>query len=180
MADPWPLQLTVDAHGSEDSLVRGRRNTTGGPSYLTVRVGSVLVYCLDAGAVTAMAAAWARAYAASADLLPVTSRQPRPLATRGGYAAPAAQVVAEGPTRWNVTGPRPGHPYAEVASSWLTVRVHDATALRTHTRAWAQASDLGQHVLTRPPVPFRRLLDAANAQEVAHRYRAEHPNWRGR
>jgi hypothetical protein len=180
MPDPWPLHLTVDAHGSEDSFVRVRRVTPDAPAHLTVRVGSVLVYCLDAGAVTAMAAAWARAYAASADQLPLDSRQPRPLATRGGYAAPAAQVVAEGPTAWNVTPPRPGHAYAEVASSWLTVRVHDTTALRTHTRAWAQASALGQHSLARPPVPFRRLLDAANAQEQVNRYRADHPNWRGR
>src|SRR3954462_8786252 len=131
MPDPWPLQLTVDAHGSEDSSVRIRRTGADGPTHLTVRVGAVLVYCLDAHAVTGMAAAWARAYPASADLLPVSSRQPRPLATRGGYAAPTAQVVAEGPTPWNITPPRPGHLYAEVASSWLTVRVHDTTALRT-------------------------------------------------
>jgi hypothetical protein len=180
MADPWPLHLTVDAHGSEDSFVRVRRTRPDGPAHLTVRVGSVMVYCLDAGAVTAMAAAWARAYASSADLLPITGQPPRPLGTRGGYAAPTAQVVAEGPIRWNVAPPRPGYPYAEVASSWLTVKVHDATALRTHTRAWAQASDLGQHVLSRPPVLFRRLLDAANAQELVNRYRAEHPSWRGR
>ena len=180
MPDPWPLHLTVDAHGNDDSVVRVRRTGPNGPAHLTVRVGSVLVYCLDAGAVTGMAAAWARAYAASADLLPLNSRQPRPLATSRGYAAPTAQVVAEGPVRWTVTAPRPGHPYAEVASSWLTVRVHDATALRTHTRAWAQAADLGQHALTRAPVPFARLLDAANAQEVVNRYRADHPTWRGR
>ena len=127
-----------------------------------------------------MAAAWARAYACSADLLPVTSRAPRPLASHGGYAAPTAQVVAEGRTRWDVTPPRPTHPYTEVASSWLTVRVHDASALRTHTRAWAQATDLGPRILARPPVPFRRLLDAATAQEAVNRYRATHPNWRGR
>jgi hypothetical protein len=179
MPDPWPLHLNVDAHGGDDSFVRVRRRADG-PAHLTVRVGSMLVYCLDAGAVTTMAAAWARAYAASADLLPLISRQPRPLATHVGYGAPTAQVVAEGPVRWDVTPPRPGHPYVEVASSWLTVRVHDATALRTHTRAWAQAADLGQHALTTPPVPFRRLLDAANAQEVVNRYRADHPSYRGR
>lgn len=180
MSDPWPLHLTVDAHGCEDSFVRVRRTAPGGPAHLTVRVGSVLVYCLDAAAVTAMAAAWARAYAGSADLLPVTSRQPRPLATLGGYAAPAAQVVAEGPTRWNVTAPRPGHRYAEVASSWLTVRVYDATALRTHTRAWAAACDLGGRALTRPPVPFARLLAAANTQEAAYRYGTDRGDRRGR
>ena len=180
MPDPWPLHLTVDAHGCEDSSVRGRRAHADGPEHLTVRVGSVLVYCLDATAVTTMAEAWARAYAAGADLLPVNGHRPRPLATRGGYAAPTAQVVAEGATRWTVTSPRPGHPYTEVASSWLTVRVHDATALRTHTRAWAQAADLGQHVLSRPPVPFRRLLEAAFAQEQVNRYRAQHPGWRSR
>ena len=180
MPDAWPLHLRVDAHGSDDTFVRVRRTYDGGPAHLTVRVGSVLVYCLDGGAVTAMAAAWARAYAAGADLLPLTSRKPRPLATPGGYAAPSATVVAEGPVRWDVTPPRTGQPYLEVASSWLTVRVHDATALRTHTRAWAQAADLGQHALSRPPVPFRRLLDAANAQELTNRYRAAHPNWRGR
>ena len=180
MAEPWPLHLTVDAHGCEDSFVRIRRTSNDRPSHVTVRVGSVLVYCLDGAAVTAMAAAWARAYASSVDLLPSTSRQPRPLASTRGYASPAAHVVAEGMTRWNVTPPRPGHPYAEVASTWMTVRVHDATALRTHTRAWAQAADLGQHALSRPPVPFRRLLDAANAQEQVNRYRADHPGWRGR
>lgn len=180
MTDPWPLHLCVDAHGADDSFVRIRRIFPDGPAHLSVRVGSVLVYCLDGAAVTAMAGAWARAYAASADLLPVTTRKPRPLANCAGYAAPSAQVVADGPVRWNVDPPRPGRPYVEVASSWLTVRAYDATALRTYTRAWAQAADLGQQVLRRPPVTFRRLLDAATAVEAAHRYRSDHPSSRSR
>lgn len=174
MADPWPLHLTVDAHGEEDSWVRVRRTSADTAAYLSVRVGSVLVYCLDGAAVTAIASAWARAYAAAADRLPLDSAKPRPLAHRTGYAAPVAQVVAEGPQRWDVTAPRPTHRYAEVSSSWLTVRVHDATALRTYTRAWAQAGDLGQ-VLRRPPVPFARLLEAAAAAEMDHRYRDDRP-----
>src|SRR4051812_11902254 len=180
MSDAWPLHLTVDAHGCDDSFVRIRRTAPDGPTHLSVRVGSVLVYCLDAGAVTAMAAAWARAHASSADLLPITSSQPRPLATRSGYASPAAHVVAEGTTRWNGTPPRPGHPYTEVTSNWLTVGVHDSPGLRPHPGAGAQAAARGQHGLPRPPVPFRRLLDAANAQEQVNRYRADHPGWRGR
>ena len=179
MFEPWPLHLVVDAHGDDGSCVRIRRSHPSGPAHLSVRVGAVVVYCLDGAAVTSIAAAWARAYMASADLLPLTSRTPRPLATRSGYAAPAAQVVAEGPGRWDVLAPRIGQPYAQVDSSWLTVRVHDATALRTHTRAWARAGDLGQHVLRRPPVPFRRLLDAAQIEETVARYRAEHPQWNG-
>lgn len=174
MPDAWPLHLTVDAHGREDSFVRVRRTSADTAAYLSVRVGSVLVYCLDGAAVTAIAAAWARAYAAAADLLPVNSPVPRPLASHTGYAAPAAHIVAEGPQRWDVTAPRPAHRHAEISSDWLTVRVHDTTALMTHTRAWAQAGDLGQ-VLRRPPVPFARLLQAATAQEMATRYRDVHP-----
>ena len=180
MPDAWPLHLAVDAHGREESSVRVHRTAPDTAAYLSVRVGSVLVYCLDGAAITGIAAAWARAYAAAADLLPLDSRQPRPLASHGGYAAPAAHVVAEGPQRWDVTGPRPGHPFAEVSSSWLTVRVHDATALRTHRRAWEQATALGQQALRRPPTPFARLLEAATTQEAVNRYRADHRGAPGR
>ncbi len=171
MPDPWPLRLVVDAYGAEESLVQIRRVHPDAPPHLTIRVGAITVFCLDGPAITAMAGAWAQAHAASADLLPLTSRPPRPLATEGGYACPAAQVVADGPTRWDVLPPREGHRYATVASSWLQVRVHDATALLTHTRAWAQAADMGQGVLATPPTPFRRLLEAANSAELATRFR---------
>jgi len=180
MSDAWPLRLTVDARGHDDSSVRVRRTSPAAAAYLSVRVGPVLVHCLDSAAVTGIASAWARAYAAAADLLPTDSRQPRPLATRGGYAAPTAQAVAEGRQRWDVTPPRPGHPYAEVSSSWLTVRVHDATALRAHTRAWAQAVDLGQTAFRPPPKPFSRMLDAATAQEAVNRHRADRRTAPGR
>jgi hypothetical protein len=180
MSDAWPLHLTVDARSREDSFVRVRRTSADTPAYLSVRVGSLLVYCLDGAAITGMAAGWARAYAAAADLLPLDSRQPRPLATTAGYAAPAAHVVAEGPQHWDVIAPHPGQSHAEVSSSWLTVRVHDATALRTHRHAWEQATALGQNAMRHAPVPFARLLQAANAQEAVNRYRAEHRSAPGR
>ena len=175
MPDPWPIRFVVDAFGAEDALVRVRRVHPDAPAHLTVRVGALTVFVLDGPAVTAIAGAWARAHASSADLLPVTSRPPRPLATDGGYAAPAAQVVADGPTRWDVLPPREGHRYTTVASSWLQVRVHDAAALLTHTRVWAQAADLGQTVLATPPTPFRRLLESATSAELVERFRAGQP-----
>jgi len=178
MADGWPVQLVVDAHGHEETHVRARRVGNEGPAHLAIRIGSLQMYCLDAGSVTAMAQAWARAYACGADTLPLTGEAPRPLANRAGYAATCGSVVCEGQLRWDVTPPRDGQPYVQVASSWLTVRVHDAVALRTYTRAWAQASDLGQTVLRRPPEPFSRLLMTASAVELGNRYRRDHPNLR--
>ena len=145
---------------------------------LVVRVGPMRVICLDGRAVTDLAAAWAQAHASSADLLPARAAPPRQSIGAGGVAVPVAEIIAEGPQPWDVVPPRRGQPYALVTGQWLTVRVHDQAALLTFTRVWAQAADLGQHILRTRPIPFNRLLEAARDGEAVARSVHDHPDER--
>src|SRR5438477_3499493 len=97
------------------------------PPHLLVRTGPVAVYCLDGFAVTGIAAAWARAYAVAADMLPLTSRPTRDPLRAGGYAEPVADLIAEGAVKWNVIPPGHMRRFVEVSSAGLTVRAHDIT-----------------------------------------------------
>jgi hypothetical protein len=174
MASSWELQLTIDAHSGDDFRVRPRQTHPEGAAHLTVRVGPLLIYCLDGAAVTSMAAAWAQAHASTAHLLPLRGSK-RPPARPEGVVVPVAEVVADGSQRWDITAPRPGQPFATVTSKWLTVRVHDLPALQTHVHAWATACDLGQRLLPTPPLTFDRLLTNAQMVHTAHEYGLDHP-----
>jgi hypothetical protein len=184
---PWPMQLTIDAHDLDTIRVRPRRFGTGPQIHLSVRTGPLLVYCLDGAAVASIAAAWAQAQASSADLLPTRPAAPRPAAVSrraktlpGGDAWAAADVVAEGHQRWDVTAPRPGQPFTIVTTNWLTVRVHDRAALGVHTEAWAGACAIGQQLMHHPPPTFDRLLRDAFDREFAHHHRDDPSSGRGR
>lgn len=172
---PWELQLTIDARAGDDFRVRPRLTHRPGAAHLTVRVGPLMVYCLDGPAVTSIAAAWAQAHASATHLLPLHPSRPRPQAPQAGHVDAVAEVVAEGQQRWDVVAPRPGQPFALVTSKWLTVRVHDVPALQTQLHAWATACDLGQRVLPHPPVTFDRLLANAQMVHTAHEYGLDHP-----
>lgn len=173
MADTWPLQLTINAAGSDAVRVRARHIGLARP-HVSVRTGPLVMYCVDGPAVTSMAAAWALAHASSAQLLPhaVTLRRPSP---QQSIAAAASDIVLEGRQRWDVVAPRPGQPHALVSCGPLTVRVHDLAALEAHTRAWAVACALGARHLHTPPPAFGRLLDSARDIQVAREHHVPPP-----
>jgi hypothetical protein len=177
MTQPWQMHVVVDARDS-DTLRVGPRRFGGGPQvHLAVRTGPLLVYCLDGAAIRTIAAAWAQAQASSAHLLP--ERQPeqrRAAPARKGAAWPVADVVAEGPQRWDVTAPQPRHPFATITTDWLTVRIYDRAALHTYTHAWAGACALGIRMMPNPPVAFDMLLRDAYDRDYLTRYHREHPH----
>jgi hypothetical protein len=177
MTETWPMQLVIDARDMDTVRVRPRRFGGGPQVHLAVRTGPMLVICLDGAAINSMAAAWAQAQASSAHLLPATSPEPRrPPNPPKGSAWPVADVVAEGPQRWDVSAPRPGQAFATVTTDWLTVRVHDRTALQTYTHAWAGACAVAIRVMPKPPDAFDMLLRTAYDRDFLHRYHQEHPN----
>jgi hypothetical protein len=173
------MNLVIDARHMDTVRVRPKRFDVGPQVHLAVRTGPMVVYCLDGAAVSSIAAAWAQAQASSAHLLPATTPEPRPPAqVPKGAAWPAADVVAEGPQRWDVSAPRPGQEFTTVTTDWLTVRVHDRAALQTYTHAWAGACAVAIRTMTRPPEAFDLLLRNAYDREFMHRYHQEHPNER--
>ncbi len=176
MPRSWDLRLAIDARDSDACRVRARP-ASDGHAAIAVRTGPVTVYCLDGSAVTSIAAAWALAYANSAHLLPVAATARRHDGPpQHGVAAPVGDVAVEGHQRWDVVAPRPGQPFAVVASEWLSVRVHDVPALETYARAWATACALGARILQTAPLPFDRLVGNAHDVELAHRYAEHHPS----
>jgi hypothetical protein len=189
MRRPWDLKLVVDARGSDDYTVHPRAFGDSQQHHLAVRIGPLLMYCLDGRAVSDLAEAWAAAYIRAGRMLPAHPERPRPKprpAARqprrkpsqqppgkpvaGGLASGVSEVVVEGPQPWKVTLPRPDHPHATVATGWLTVRVHDQVALETHARAWSLASAVGQQVLTIRPASFHQVIATARFQEEPDRY----------
>jgi hypothetical protein len=93
----------------------------------------------------------------------------RPAADPRGYAAPVANIVAEGPSRWEITGPEPRRPYLSVSSHWLTVRVHDTAALEVCTQAWAKAHDLSRRLMRGTGPTFKELAATERGHESARR-----------
>jgi hypothetical protein len=177
MEQPWAMQLSIDARHMDTVRVRPRRFGGGPQVHLAVRTGPMVVYCLDGAAISSIAAAWAQAQASSAHLLPATIGDPRPpVNAPRGNAWPAADVVAEGPQRWDVSAPHPGQSFASVSTDWLTVRVHDREALQTYTHAWAGACALAIRMMPGPPDAFDLLLRNAYDRDFLHRYHQEHPN----
>jgi hypothetical protein len=136
------------------------------------------MYCVDGAAVTSIAAAWAVAHASSAHLLPFASTRTDPPRPGVGVAAPVSDIAVEGHQRWDVIAPHGQQKYTQVASDWLSIRVHDIPALETYTQAWATACALGQKTLRTAPVPFDRLLGNARDGELTRRYHLDHSTGR--
>lgn len=145
-----------------------------------VVTGPLLTVCLDGTAVQSLAEAWARARVEGASDLPLHGIQPDPpkylpLPDGRGYAAPLANAVTEGRSRWEVTPPEQYRPYLTVSSHWLTIRVHDRTALDIHIRAWAQAQDLALRLMRGSSITFKDMTTEARAQRMSRHDRLEGP-----
>jgi hypothetical protein len=179
MNKPWGLHLTVDAAGSDDYNVR-TRSISARRDALEVRIGPMLVYCVDGQAVNDLSAAWATALVRVSRRLrltpgaPTTPKPPRENAAAkakaaGGLASPASEIVVAGKQPFRVIPPHDNRLYATVATSWLTVRVHDRIALETYTQAWSLASAVGGRLLDPAPPPFAQLVrDARYAEGREH------------
>ena len=178
MPNRWDLRLTIDAHGNDRCRV-WVRDSGEGRGHIAIRMGPVVMYCVDGAAVTSMAAAWAVAHASSAHLLPFSSTNDARPQPGAGVAAPVSEIAVEGHQRWDVTAPHGDQRSTLVASDWLSIRVHDIPALETYTQAWAAACALGARVLRTAPVPFDRLLGNARDSELARRYHLDHGTGRG-
>ena len=164
MTTSWELSLSIEARGHDDSHVGVVPGHGGSSPHLNVRVGSVVVHCLDPRAVMSSSEAWAKARVEAESWMPaIRQARQRPPATGYGAAYPAASVILDGRQRWQVshTGP-----VMDVTVGPLLVRVHDMTALETHVRAWAQASAIATRAFPGKAVPFARLLEHARYAEV--------------
>jgi hypothetical protein len=160
MAEQWNVQVTVDAIGGDRCRVRPRSvHRDGSSPHLLVRAGPLMIYALDARAVTDLASAWAAAHVRGAHLLPVHLEVPRSTRSARGAAYPIAEVVVEGRQPWNVRPPQGNQPVLQVTAGWLTVRIHDRVALDTQVRAWTEASAFGGRVFGNRTTPFDALLE---------------------
>jgi hypothetical protein len=164
MTSSWDLSLSIEARGHDDTHVSVVPGHGGSSPRLNVRVGSVVVHCLDGTAVMSAAQAWARARVAAVPWSPGL-REPRRQPPGVGYGAayPAASVILDGRQQWQVslTGPA-----LDVTVGPLLVRVHDVTALETHVRAWAQASAAAIRVFPGKAVSFARLVEHERFADV--------------
>jgi hypothetical protein len=174
------MKLEIDAHNRDTVRVRPHRFGSGAEAVAAVRIGPLLVYCLDAASVRSIAAAWAEAQR-SIDLLPtksaeVTGGARRPLPS--GSAFPVAEVVADGSQRWEVSPPGPGQRFVVVTTDWLIARVHDQAALQAYTNAWTEACAL----LDAPaePTAFDELVRDATSRGFIRRCRLPHSGLRCR
>lgn len=164
MTTSWELSLSIEARGHDDSHVGVVPRHGGSSPHLNVRVGTVVVHCLDPRAVMSSAEAWAKARVEAESWMPaIRGPRQRPPASGYGAAYPAASVILDGRQRWQVshTGP-----VMDVTVGPLLVRVHDLTALETHVRAWAQASAIAVRAFPGKAVPFARLVEHARYAEV--------------
>lgn len=164
MTTSWELSLSIDARGHDDSHVSVAPGHGGSSPHLNVRVGTVVVHCLDPRAVMSASEAWAKARVEAESWMPaIRGPRQRPPASGYGVAYPAASVILDGRQRWQVshTGP-----VMDVTVGPLLVRVHDVTALETHVRAWAQASAIAARAFPGRALPFARLLEHARYAEV--------------
>jgi hypothetical protein len=169
------MKLEIDAHNRDTVRVRPHRFGSGAEAVAAVRTGPLLVYCLDDASVRSIAAAWTQAQSSSSDLPPIKSVEVvggarRPVPT--GSAFPVAEVVADGPQRWEVSPPRAGQPFAVVTTDWLTVRVHDRAALQVYVNAWTAACAL----LDAPaePTALEELVRDATSRGFIHRCHLPH------
>lgn len=164
MTTPWELSLSIESRGQDDTHVSVVPGHGGSSPHLNVRVGSVVVHCLDARAVMSSSEAWAKARVEAESWMPAI-RRPRPTSPTTGYGAayPAASVILDGRQRWQVSHTGPA---LDVTVGPLLVRVHDVPALETHIRAWTQASAIAARAFPGKAVPFARLVEHARYAEV--------------
>ena len=181
MTTSWELSLSIEARGHDDTHVGVVPGQGGRSPHLNVRVGSVLVHCLDPRAVMSSSEAWAKARVEAESWMPaIRDPRQRPPASGYGAAYPAASVILDGRQQWQVshTGP-----VLDVTVGPLLVRVHDVTALETHVRAWAQASAIAARAFPGKAVPFARLIEHARYAEVRSletaRVQRQRPSSRG-
>lgn len=161
MTSPWDLSFSIDAHGHDDTHVGVVPGYGSSAPHLKVRTGLVVVHCLDGAAAMSAARAWAVARLATTHWLPSLYEAERattpPEAGTGiGAAYPAGSIYFEGRQPWHVE-------HAGLALSItvgpLQVRVHDATAVDTHIRAWTEASAFATRLFPGKAVPFARLVE---------------------
>jgi hypothetical protein len=164
MTTSWELSLSIEARGHDDTHVGVVPGHGGRNPHLNVRVGTVVVHCLDPRAVMSSAEAWAKARVEAESWMPaIRDPRQRPPASGYGAAYPAASVILDGRQRWQVSH---AGPVLDVTVGPLLVRVHDVTALDTHVRAWTQASAIASRTFPGKAVPFARLVEHARYAEV--------------
>ena len=112
--------------------------STGRAGSVQVQTGSVWITCLDLGAVTAHAYAWATARADAAEYLPAAtnvaplrrSSEPTLILRQTGYAQPQVYRSRDKHT---------DAPYLEVIVAAMRTRVYDRAAAASIEQAWARA-----------------------------------------
>jgi hypothetical protein len=156
MTSSWNLSLSLDARGHDDTHVSVV--PTGGRSpHLKVRVGGVVIHCLDAAAVMSAARAWAAARLGGSDWRPPLREGQRPPEVMDrGAAYPVGSIIFEGRQQWQAANTGGA---IEVTVGPLLVRVRDMTALDTHVRAWTEASALAARVYPGRVLPFSQLVE---------------------
>lgn len=152
----------MDAFGHDDTHV-SIQTAWDHRRHLQVRTGSVLIYCLDGAALTSTAQAWAAAQVHAADWLPRNQAAPPDRPTAAGAAYPVGSVIFTGRQPVNLSTQGDG---LLVTVGCVQIRVRDNTALDTHVRAWAQASDLGTRVFPGRAAPFGHLLHEARISSI--------------
>jgi hypothetical protein len=167
MTTPWEVRLNIDARGHDDTQVTAvPRDRVNGPQ-LRVRVGMVVMHCLDASSVMSAGMAWATARLLSREWLPDWQGPQDPLSPRVreqyGWASTAGSVIFDGRQPW--------HAAAQTLTMVVTVgplrvAVHDFMALDTHLRAWMEASAQATRLFPGRAVSFNDLLDRARAAEL--------------
>jgi hypothetical protein len=161
MTTPWGLQLSIDARGHDDTRVSTQRLVGTDQQQLLVRVGLVVVHCLDGAAAMSAGLAWATARVHAREWLPDAEEpelRARRATSRYGGAFPTGSVFYDGHQPWQVT---PKEQVLVVTVGPLQVNVHDWIALDTHLRAWTEASAVAAKVFPGKAVPFGRLIDKA-------------------
>jgi hypothetical protein len=177
MTTSWDLSLSIESRGHGDTHVSVVPGVPLRSPHLKVRVGGVVVHCLDGAATMSAARAWANAHVQAGSWLPALRdpvRQPVPAGL--GAAYPAGSIILEGRQAWQVS--HSGHAL-DITVGPLRVRVHDMTALDTHVRAWSQASAVALRTFPGKALPFARLVEQERyaplraAEAAAERRRAQ-------
>lgn len=163
MSKPWDVVLSIDSVGPQDAQVRIGVSGANRTPHVNVRVGSLLVHCLDPASVMSVASAWAAAEVRIGGWLPTTA-PPRPSAAPGfGAAYPVGSVIFEGRQPWTVSTAGDG---LTVTFGCVRVAVRDRAALETNTRAWREASAISAKLYPGRAVPYGQLLRRAQITSI--------------
>lgn len=155
--------LSVEAAGAQDAQVRIGRTGADRSPHVNVRVGTVIVHCLDPAAVMSIAAAWVEAETRIGRWLPDTA-PPRTAHPRDvGVSYPAGSVIFEGRQPWSISTVRED---LTVTFGCISVAVRDRAALETHTRAWREAADISVKLYPGRATPYGELLRDARISSI--------------